>query len=135
MTFGTSRASEKDAHSPHGPNGLTTDRQTRLAPPVRCKSSLRHLYDIVSTFVAGDEGGPGGKRVPGGAGRQAAQAEVRGAGAQRGAQAADPRVGGGRGHLLQASQVAGARDLRPRGRQEGHHLVAHRRGVPHPPRR
>eukprot|EP00959_Pyramimonas_sp_CCMP1952_P329270 6893474-Pyramimonas_sp.AAC.1 len=36
MTFGTSRASEESAHnSPHGPNGLTTDRQTDtpLGPP------------------------------------------------------------------------------------------------------
>ena len=28
MTFGTSCASEEGANSPHGPNGLTTDRQT-----------------------------------------------------------------------------------------------------------
>eukprot|EP00976_Prorocentrum_cordatum_P113622 1195728-Prorocentrum_minimum.AAC.4 len=28
MTFGTSRASEEGAHSPHGPNGLTTDSVT-----------------------------------------------------------------------------------------------------------
>eukprot|EP00959_Pyramimonas_sp_CCMP1952_P043584 911210-Pyramimonas_sp.AAC.1 len=41
MTFGTSRASEEGAHSPHRPNGLTTDSQTD-----RCGADVDELYHL-----------------------------------------------------------------------------------------